>query len=103
MDEFDIEKSMQTTFNLLNEVDILSIIMDKKNGGKEIEVHDLMDTIEAQVGEKVFEYPELEGFLFDAVSDCEFIEYLENRYPNKVYSREITKYYIDAHIFPYRE
>ena len=91
--DFDFEKSMQTTFNLLDEIDIMSIL-NKKRGRREIEVHELMEILKEHVGEKVDEYPELEGCLFDAVNDYEFIEYLEKRYPTKIGNREIIKNYL---------
>jgi hypothetical protein len=91
--DFDFEKSMQTTFNLLDEIDIMSIL-NKKRGRREIEVHELMEILKEHVGEKVDDYPELEGCLFDAVNDYEFIEYLENRYKKQIYSRELITNYI---------
>jgi hypothetical protein len=91
--DFDFEKSMQTTFNLLDEIDIMSIL-NKKRGRREIEVHELMEILKEHVGEKVDDYPELEGCLFDAVNDYEFIEYLEKRYPKKICNREIIKNYL---------
>ena len=93
MVDFDFEKSMQTTFNLLDEIDIMSIL-NKKRGRREIEVHELMEILKEHVGEKVDDYPELEGCLFDAVNDYEFIEYLEKRYPKKIGNREIIKNYL---------
>lgn len=93
MIDFDLEKSMQTTFTLLDEIDIMSIL-NKERGRREIEVHELMEILKEHVGEKVDDYPELEGCLFDAVNDYEFIEYLENRYKKQIYSRELITHYI---------
>ena len=84
---------MQTTFTLLDEIDIMSIL-NKKRGCREIEVHELMEILKEHVGEKVDDYPELEGCLFDAVNDYEFIEYLEKRYKKQIYSRELITHYI---------
>lgn len=93
MIDFDLEKSMQTTFTLLDEIDIMSILNNER-GRREIEVHELMEILKERVGEKVDDYPELEGCLFDAVNDYEFIEYLEKRYKKQIYSRELITHYI---------
>ena len=78
MNECDIEKSMTTTFRLLNTVDILELI-----GEGEIEVYNLMKKLEENLKNEVDKYEELEGCLFDAVNEEEFVEYLEKRYPKK--------------------
>ena len=93
MVDFDLEKSMQTTFTLLDEIDIMSIL-NKERGRREIEVHELMEILEEYVGEKVDDYPELEGCLFDAVNDYDFIEYLEKRYKKQIYCQEVITHYI---------
>ena len=89
MDIDFLEKSMSTTFRLLDIVDILGLI-----GGGEIEVYDLMEKLENHLKNEVDKYEELEGCLFDAVSKEEFIEYLEKRYPKKICNREIIKNYL---------
>lgn len=85
------EKSMERTFELLDTVDIKSVI----GVGKEMEVHDLMDILEVMLKDDVEKYPELEGFLFDNVSACEFIDYLVNRYEN-LHDREVIANYISV-------
>lgn len=89
MNECDIEKSMTTTFRLLDTVDILELI-----GEGEIEVYNLMNKLEENLKNEVDKHEELEGCLFDAVNEEEFIEYLEKRYPKKIRNREIYKNYL---------
>ena len=89
MNECDIEKSMTTTFRLLNTVDILELI-----GEGEIEVYNLMNKLEENLKNEVNKYEELEGCLFDAVNEEEFVEYLEKRYLKKIRNREIYKNYL---------
>lgn len=79
---------MERTFELLDTVDIKSVI----GVGNEMEAYDLMHILEVMLDDEVKKYPELEGFLFDNVSVCEFVEYLENRYGRC--SREVTINYI---------
>lgn len=62
MNECDIEKSMETTFRLLDTVDIAEVV-----GGKEWEIFKLEDKLEELLKDEVKKYPELEGCLFDAV------------------------------------
>ena len=81
------EKSMERTFALLDTVDFKAVV-----GKGEVEAHKLMDILEYMLQEEVDKYPELEGFLFDNVSECEFVEYLEKRYGRC--SREVTINYI---------
>lgn len=78
---------MEMTFALLDTVDIKSVV-----GDKEVEAYKLMDTLEDMLQEEVNKHPELEGHLFDWVSECEFIEYLEKRYGRC--SWEVTINYI---------
>lgn len=86
MNECDIEKSMKTTFRLLDTVDILELI-----GEGEIEIYNLMKKLEENLKNEVDKHEELEGCLFDVVNEEEFVEYLEKRYPKKIRNREIYK------------
>lgn len=87
MDE--LEKSMSTTFRLLDTIDILGLISE---GG--IEVYNLMNKLEDHLKNELDKYEELEGCLFNAVNEDEFIEYLDKRYPKKIKNREIYKNYL---------
>ena len=89
MNEIDIEKSMATTFRLLDTIDIADVV-----GDIEWEVYKLEEKLEYLLRDEVEKYPELEGFLFDAVSDCEFIEYLEKRYGKRFYNKEVIRNYV---------
>lgn len=89
MNEIDIEKSMATTFRLLDTIDIADVV-----GDTEWEVYKLEEKLEELLKDEVKKYPELEGFLFDAVADCEFIEYLEKRYNKRFYNREVIRNYV---------
>ena len=91
MNECDIEKSMTTTFRLLDTIDIAEIV-----GGKEWEIFKLEDKLEELLKDEVKKYPELEGCLFDGVADCEFIEYLEKRYNKRFYQRGYQKLCLDC-------
>lgn len=87
--EDELEKSMSTTFRLLDTVDILLLI-----GEGEIEVYNLMEKLKDHLKNEVDKYEELEGCLFNAVNEEEFIEYLDKRYPKRIRNREIIKNYL---------
>lgn len=53
-----------------------------------------MDKLEDILKDEVMKYPELEGFLFDCVSECEFIEYIGKKYNGTLSNREVIKNYI---------
>ena len=89
MNEIDIEKSMATTFRLLDTIDIAEVV-----GDIEWEVYKLEEKLEYLLRDEIEKYPELEGCLFDAVGDCEFIEYLEKRYGKRFYNREVIRNYV---------
>lgn len=89
MDRDELEKSMSTTFRLLDTVDILGLISEG-----EIEVYNLMEKLEDYLKNELDKYEELEGCLFNAVNEAEFIEYLDKRYPKKIKNREIYKNYL---------
>lgn len=89
----DYKKSMDRTFELLDTVDIKELILNERQS-REIETYDLMDKLEYILEDEVIKYPELEGFLFDYVSECEFVEYIEKRYKGTLSNREVIKNYI---------
>lgn len=93
MEENQYKKSMARTFELLDTVDIEKLIF-KECQTREIETYDLMGKLEDILEDEVKKYPELEGFLFDYVSECEFVEYIENRYKGTLSNREVIKNYI---------
>ena len=84
---------MARTFELLDTVDIEKLIF-KECQTREIETCDLMGKLEDILEDDVKKYPELEGFLFDCVSECEFIEYIEKKYNGTLSNREVIKNYI---------
>ena len=86
--------SMETTFKLLDKIDILSLLEQK--GGK-VRVFDLMDEIKELVSEdEVDKYPELEGSLFLVVNDSDFLEYLSRRYPGRINHEQIVIDYLSV-------
>ena len=89
MNEIDIEKSMTTTLKLLDTIDIAEVV-----GDIEWDVYKLEEKLEYLLRDEIEKYPELEGCLFDAVGDCEFIEYLEKRYGKRFYNREVIRNYV---------
>ena len=89
----DYKKSMARTVELLDTVDIEKLIF-KECQAREIETYDLMDKLEYILEDEVIKYPELNGCLFDCVSECEFIEYIEKRYNGTLSNREVIKNYI---------
>ena len=89
MNDSDIKKSMETTFRLLDTIDIADVV-----GDIEWDVYKLEEKLEYLLRDDVEKYPELEGCLFDAVGDCEFIEYLEKRYGKRFYNREVIRNYV---------
>ena len=84
-----MEELMRLTFNILDSVDLLSML-----GEKEEEIHDFMDRLNRTLEPEVEKYPELEGCLFNGVNDVEFIDYLRQRYPGEFYDREVSIYYV---------
>lgn len=87
--------SMETTFKLLDKIDILSLLEQK--GRKGIEVYDLMMEIEDLISEdEVDKYPELEGSLYLMVNDSDFLEYLYRRYPGKINHNQIVIDYVSV-------
>lgn len=89
----DYKKSMDRTFELLDTVDIKELIFNERQS-REIETYDLMGKLEDILEDEVMKYPELEGCLFDCVSECEFIEYIEKKYNETLSNREVIKNYI---------
>ena len=86
--------SMETTFKLLDKIDILSLL-EQKNG--EVRVYDLMDEIKELVSEdEVDKYPELEGSLYLMVNDSDFLEYLFRRYPGRINHEQIVIDYLSV-------
>ena len=87
--------SMETTFKLLDKIDILSLLEQK--GRKGVEVYDLMMEIEGLISEdEVDKYPELEGSLYLMVNDSDFLEYLYRRYPGKINHNQIVIDYVSV-------
>lgn len=84
---------MDRTFELLDTVDIKELIFNERQD-REIESYDLMGKLEDILEDDVKKYPELEDFLFDCVSECEFIEYIEKKYNGTLSNREVIKNYI---------
>ena len=85
-----IEELMRLTFEILDKIDVLSLIEEDK----EIEVRGFMDKLSTLLKPEVDKYPELEGCLFNMVSSVDFIDYLKKRYKEKLYDREKIIYYI---------
>ena len=86
--------SMETTFKLLDKIDILSLLEQKD---KEVKVFDLMDEIKELVSEdEVDKYPELEGSLYLMVNDSDFLEYLFRRYPGRINHNQIVIDYLSV-------
>jgi len=86
--------SMETTFKLLDKIDILSLLK-QKNG--DVEVYDLMMEIKELISkDEVDKYPELEGSLYLMVNDSDFLEYLYRRYPGKIHLNQIIINYISV-------
>ena len=91
-DDVDISESMGSTFELLNTVDILAL-MQTTYGNKMFDVWDLIEKLKDILYDKALDYPELQGEVFNAVGEDEFIEYLEDRYGKKISTFEtITRY-----------
>lgn len=86
----NMEDLMKITFDILDKVDILSMLEENK----EVEVFSLMDRLMEILKSEVEKYPELEGCLFNGVNEVEFIDYLRKRYKEKIYNREISIYYV---------
>jgi hypothetical protein len=53
-----------------------------------------MDEVEESLSDEIDNYPELEGSLFLVMGKCEFIDYLKDRYKDKLNNKELTKVYI---------
>ena len=86
--------SMETTFNLLDKIDILSLLKQKDG---DVTVFDLMDEIKDLIGEdEIGKYPELQGSLFLVVNDSDFLEYLFRRYPGRINHNQIIINYISV-------
>ena len=91
MDEMQI--GMDKTFEILDKVDILSLY----DIHKEMRVCDLMDKVEGFVKSnstlRSMMDKSFENELFNFVNECEFIDYLTERYGNNIRFNEITTTY----------
>ena len=86
--------SMETTFNLLDKIDILSLLKQKDGN---VTVFDLMDDIKELVSkDEIDKFPELQGSLFLVVNDSDFLEYLFRRYPGRINHNQIVIDYLSV-------
>ena len=85
MDEMQI--GMDKTFEILDKVDILSLY----DTHKQMRVCDLMDKSNSTLRSMMDDSFENEFFNF--VSECEFIDYLDERYGRTIRFNEVTTTY----------
>lgn len=83
-----IDKEFEINTEVLNEIDFIPYLKEYQNLGQ------MMVAIENKYNS--FMLPlELEGEIFNYYSEDDFMNYLANRYPTKLYFFPITDYLID--------
>lgn len=90
-----MDNNLQKTYDILNKIDILFYIDNK---ALNFRVIDLMDNLNMYVYFSSFKdilYDDyFDGELFNQMSEGEFIEYLQSRYPNKLNFNEVITTYV---------
>ena len=93
METDEIQMGMDKTFEILDKVDILSLY----DIHKQMRVCDLMDKVEGFVKSnstlRSMMDDSFENEFFNFVSDCEFIDYLDERYGRTIRFNEVTTTY----------
>lgn len=91
-----MDNNLQKTYDVLDKIDILSYIDNK---GLSFRLIDLMDNLNDYVHFSSFKnilYDDyFGGELFNYMSEDEFIEYLQSRYPNKLNFNEVITTYVN--------
>ena len=83
-----IDKEFEINTEVLNEIDFIHYLKEYSNLGR------MMMAIENKYNSFMLP-PELEGEIFNYYSEDDFMNYLANRYPTKLYFYPITDYLID--------
>lgn len=90
-----MDNNLQKTYDILNKIDILFYIDNKP---LKFRVIDLMDELNLYVNfatfRNVLNDDYFSGELFNMMSEDEFIEYLQSRYPNKLNFNEVITTYV---------
>ena len=93
MATYEIQIGMDKTFEILDKVDILSLYDIRK----QMRVGELMDKVEGFVKSNLTLLSMMdnsfESELFNFVNECEFIDYLTERYGNDIQFNEVTTTY----------
>ena len=87
----EVEQAMEYTYNALDTIDFLPFIK-KHRGGTLINLR--LELEEKYDGTEFTNNPAMEGYLFNWLTDEEFMEYLEKRYPKDFRCREVSTFYI---------
>lgn len=91
-----MDSQLQKTYDVLDKIDILFYIDNK---ALNFRVIDLMDNLNMYVYFSSFKdilYDDyFDGELFNQMSEDEFIEYLQSRYPNKLNFNEVITTYVN--------
>ena len=83
-----IDKEFEINTEVLNEIDFIPYLKEYQN------LEQMMVAIENKYNSFMLP-PELEGEIFNYYSEDDFMNYLANRYPTKLYFFLITDYLID--------
>lgn len=90
-----MDSQLQKTYDVLDKIDILFYIDNK---ALNFRVIDLMDELNLYVNfasfRNVLNDDYFSGELFNMMSEDEFIEYLQSRYPNKLSFNEVITTYV---------
>lgn len=90
-----MDNNLQKTYDVLDKIDILFYIDNKP---LKFRVIDLMDELNLYVNfatfRNVLNDDYFSGELFNMMSEDEFIEYLQSRYPNKLNFNEVITTYV---------
>ena len=93
MATYKIQIGMDKTFEILDKVDILSLYDIRK----QMRVGELMDKVEGYVKSDITLHSMMDNSfkseLFNFVGECEFIDYLTDRYGNNIRFNEVTTTY----------
>lgn len=91
-----MDNNLQKTYDVLDKIDILFYIDNKPLNFRVI---DLMDELNLYVNfasfRNVLNDDYFSGELFNMMSEDEFIEYLQSRYPNKLSFSEVITTYVN--------
>lgn len=91
-----MDSQLQKTYDVLDKIDILFYIDNK---ALNFRIIDLMDNLNMYVYFSSFKdilYDDyFDGELFNQMSEDEFIEYLQSRYPNKLNFNEVITTYVN--------